>query len=284
MTTWTVALAALLFSAGANAVESPCPEPLRVGWDAWPPFHYRNAQNQLTGSAVEVLKEASRRLGCRLDFQETPWPRTLRSLKSGELDIAMEAMATPERLQFVHASHPYNPGVVRFWVDARHPLPKARDLSGLLELGQPLGTVEDYSYGEAADTVLNEGVKRGQVQPVRDDRQNIRKLRDGRLLGFFGEESSVAGKLANEGLDATVVMLPKFELRNDAAFLFSRKTVSRVLVDQYDHALAAMTRDGSLQRILDRFRADNRAGEGAVIDDSMNTGDRPIAGDQPPTQ
>src|ERR1700678_3772336 len=59
--------------------------PLRVGFQNSPPYHFPDANGNPTGPAVDVLKEAARRRGIRLEWRySTEGPE--RALASGMVD------------------------------------------------------------------------------------------------------------------------------------------------------------------------------------------------------
>ncbi len=77
----------------------------RIGFGNDPPFHYPGADNQPTGLAVEVVKEAARRRGIRLE-----WVRTTngyREIVDGRIDLHVLISALPERSKFVYLARPY---------------------------------------------------------------------------------------------------------------------------------------------------------------------------------
>ena len=57
------------------AANSLCPTPLLVGWDNWPPYHYRMPDGTIKGFAVEVLQLVTQKMDCQLQFRERPWRR-----------------------------------------------------------------------------------------------------------------------------------------------------------------------------------------------------------------
>lgn len=245
---WVMLMGGLLGFSPAHADEL-CPRPLKVGWDEWPPFHYRGPDNRPVGTAIATVTEAARRVGCPLDFEYFPWPRVLRYLESGDLDVGLEAMPLPSREKFVTFSTPYHRSTIRLWILRDAHSPTYSDLKSLLSAGQRIGAVQDYSYGAQADAELAEGVRRGQVEYVRSTEQNLQKLLDGRMLGFLGEEQAVNRFLDGQPKAKPIGPMPGFALYNDASLMFSRKSVGVDLVHRFNDALEAMRQDGTLARL-----------------------------------
>lgn len=238
-------------TAAANPL---CPQPLRAGWDPWEPYHFQDAGGRMAGSAAEVLQEAAWRVGCELQFQRRAWARTVADIEAGALDVAMEVQYLPSRARYALFSAPYRRVDVRLWVwGGRVPAPEARGLASLLAEGVRIGAVTGYAYGEAADRQLAEGVKRGLVQYVRADEQNVRKLQSGRLDGFLTDRASAAMAAREAGLAGQLVAHPGLTLPQDVSLMFSVASVPRELVVQFDQALAAMARDGTLAHTIHRY-------------------------------
>ena len=81
-------------------------EPLRIGYAVDPPYHFRDENGQPRGMAVEIVAEAARRLGVKLEWQFHPgssW--TL--VRDGETDLWPLLVDLPERRGHVHISAPY---------------------------------------------------------------------------------------------------------------------------------------------------------------------------------
>lgn len=249
-----VALAGLLL-AGLVQADSLCPRPLKAGWDPWEPYHYAPQGRELTGSAVEVVREAARRAGCPVEFVPNAWSRTLRAVEQGQLDIAMEVFKTAERQAYAHFSRPYNSAAIYLWVPAGQAASlRFTHLQEMLAQGFRVGVVRGGSFGETADRLLADGEKRGTVEFVRSDDQNLQKLMLKRVDGFLADWDATRRLLDHHPLNSRVEPYPSPLLREDASLMFSRKSVSVAVVQRFDEALDTMNADGSLQRILDRFR------------------------------
>ncbi len=77
----------------------------RVGVDSAPPYYEVAADGSVRGFAVDVLKEAARRRGIRLQWVVADGPRS--GLTSGKVDMWPLMAATPERLKLWHFTEPW---------------------------------------------------------------------------------------------------------------------------------------------------------------------------------
>jgi two-component system, cell cycle sensor histidine kinase and response regulator CckA len=126
---WWIVLGAVV-AACVGAVSAwpyvrPLPRtPLRIGYEFDPPYHYRGADGRPHGMAVDIVKEAARRIGLPLDwtfFPGSSW--TL--VRDGHADLWPLLAVLPERKGFVHISAPYLTSDLYLLVRADLPSPPA---------------------------------------------------------------------------------------------------------------------------------------------------------------
>jgi signal transduction histidine kinase len=81
-------------------------QPLRIGYEFDPPYHYRGDDGRPRGIAVDIVDEAARRAGVRLEWTFFPGSRwTL--VRDGHADLWPLLAILPEREGQVHISAPY---------------------------------------------------------------------------------------------------------------------------------------------------------------------------------
>lgn len=77
----------------------------RIGWESNPPFQLRGADGGPTGLAVELVREAARRRGIRLEWVLLEGSEA--SLRNRIVDLWPLMTITPERLKVIHITDPY---------------------------------------------------------------------------------------------------------------------------------------------------------------------------------
>ena len=94
-----------LFSGEAlsAASEADIPE-LRVGVSGRPIFQYVDENEQFAGLDVELSKLIFEEAGFRIRFIYYPWTRILYLVKLGELDVALSAADSEERMKYAYFS------------------------------------------------------------------------------------------------------------------------------------------------------------------------------------
>ncbi|HXJ42426.1 MAG TPA: transporter substrate-binding domain-containing protein, partial [Bryobacteraceae bacterium] len=77
-----------------------------IGWAISPPFQVSGADGKPTGLAVDLVREAARRRGIRLQWvflQDGSEP----ALRSHAVDLWAFITITPERLKYFHITEPF---------------------------------------------------------------------------------------------------------------------------------------------------------------------------------
>lgn len=78
----------------------------RIGYEHAPPNQLVDAAGRPTGLAVEVVSEAARRAGVRLEWVHTPVGASV-GLTSGKIDLYPLLTETPERMSYLYFSEPW---------------------------------------------------------------------------------------------------------------------------------------------------------------------------------
>lgn len=242
------ALTLYLASLPTLAANSLCPQPLQVGWDPWPPYHFQNQQGEMTGFAIEVLNLVIHDLGCEVEYRERPWKRQLQELKEGQADIAMEAYYNAERAEYAIFSEAYSPSRAQLWVKSGNQF-KATKIAELLNQGTLIGVTKDFYYGPVVEQNRNEP----NVQEVFAEENNYSKLLKGRIAGFLGDWLATTWNLKQHGLQHKIVRSPVDVYEAPAFFMLSKRRLSNDFVNAFNAALQRAKQDGRYQHILDKY-------------------------------
>ncbi|OHX17699.1 hypothetical protein BI343_10635 [Chromobacterium amazonense] len=224
---------------------------MSVGWDEWPPFHYLGRDEQVAGYSVALLNQAAARLGCSMNYQRLPWPRTLQQLRLGQLDAAMQALKTPEREAYACFVQGYSPTLVQLWARrdrmARWPVRKLEDLGRLGHLR--LGVTRGDSYGDTLDHWLQAPPPSVSVDVGETLDGSFRKLQLGRIDLLLATSITAQREVARLPQSPQMVALPPKWLAGQAYYVFSRRSVSARQCRAFADALQAMRQDGTVARL-----------------------------------
>ncbi|MBN9016587.1 MAG: ABC transporter substrate-binding protein [Rhizobiales bacterium] len=231
------------------------------------PFEYLDADGKQTGIIVELAQAVADKVGAKLDIQRTPFPSMIPGLAAGRFKIAWETFsANPERLKQVDfvmflkagiAASTSPEKVASFTGD--HPLCGKR-------VGVSAGTASDFLVDK-----LNEDCKAANlpaieksvfnastdmVQGVLSDRIDAR-LDDATASSYF--EVTSGGKL---------VVLPT--LYEVAPLGLAVAKGDKPTQDMMVAALAELFKDGTYQKILDKYGMGKYAIKEPYLVDSMD--------------
>jgi two-component system cell cycle sensor histidine kinase/response regulator CckA len=103
----------------------------RIGWEPDPPFQAEGLEGQATGLAVELVREAARRRGIRLEWvRQTGGADT--ALRDRNVDLWPLITIIPERQLYIHFTEPYLENEHCFLVRADSIYMEIPDLAGAL--------------------------------------------------------------------------------------------------------------------------------------------------------
>lgn len=234
-------LAACLAGTAAQAQAAPL-QVLIDGSIEMPQAQFKDGE-AVDGFQVQLAQEIGRRLGRPVRFRQVPRRRVAQMLIDGQdADMICNYLPSwlPGPLQW---SRPHFDDADLLLTPARRPpLTRLQDVAG-----QSIGTVSGFVYPEM-EAALGERF-------ARDDAPNalatLRKLMLGRV------EHAIVGRVVFDYLkrrgEVTIPLHPPLVIsRVKTACALSPH--SRIKLAELDAALAGMQADGSLARIVDRYR------------------------------
>ncbi|MEN7433270.1 transporter substrate-binding domain-containing protein [Chromobacterium sp. TRC.1.1.SA] len=228
-----------------------CGKPIQVGWEERPPYHYQGRDGRPAGYSVELLNQAAARIGCRLAYRQIPWSRTLQELKLGTVDVAMQALKTPEREAYACFVPGYSSSLVRLWARgdyaAHWPVSQPQDLGklGMVRLGVTHGD----SYGDVWDHWLKAPPGMVRIDAGETLAGNLRKLQLGRIDLLLATMDTAPNELARLPQQPAIVALSPVWPIGGAFYVFSKRSVSPELCQAFAGALRDMKRDGMVDRL-----------------------------------
>lgn len=197
----------------------------------------------LEGGILKDLGEAlAARIGMKARFIVVPARRVSAALDQGEADALCYTTAQWIDARQVHWSRPLfdYTGVVARRADA----PKVDQLSQLA--GSTLGTVAGYHYPEVEQALSG----RFQRDDAPDMSRNLAKLSAGRVRYALTEKLTLAYAMREESTRSLALALPTVSYPTHCAF----STRRGLPLARLDQAVGALLADGSVERILARYR------------------------------
>ncbi|MFO6424552.1 substrate-binding periplasmic protein [Motilimonas sp. KMU-193] len=216
----------------------------------YPPYAYQ-ANNQVQGIAVDIVKEAFDSLGQPINISVLPWARALKYVQSGKADGIFTVFKTPEREVFLdYSTEVLLPQVIALYVKSDTPVVYQGQLAELAPY--MIAAVHKVSYGKTFDQAVVSGLLTN-IRLTYSGDKAMELLLSGRVMllvsNRYGALDS-ASRMA--GIDAITELRP--ELENVASFIaFSKQNNLAALRGKFDAELTKMKQDGRYQRIIDAY-------------------------------
>ncbi|MBF0496810.1 MAG: amino acid ABC transporter substrate-binding protein [Deltaproteobacteria bacterium] len=227
---------------------------LKVGWEPWAPYQYRDDKGRLTGLDIELISAISKKVNVKLEFKEISWKRHLVELEQGTMDIATSASKTAGREKFAFFSDPYRKETVTLFV-RRGESGKYhfKTLSDLVGSNFRLGITSGYFYGKDFAQLMKNPNFVKHTEEASDDPGNYKKLLANRIDGFLSDQAVTAVGIRKEGLEGKIEIHPMYITSEDIFFMFSRKSVKPDMVGIFNTGLKALKASGSYDEIINKF-------------------------------
>ncbi|QSX36211.1 substrate-binding periplasmic protein [Shewanella sedimentimangrovi] len=226
-----------------------CEQPLRVGFNHWPPYAWQESDGVSRGLDVDILRLLATEVGCELDFQLLPAKRSHQLLRQGALDLMMGASFTAERAQYGHFSLAYREEeVALFELDSASQLESIHSWQQLLDLGYRLLLPSSGWYGNEFERLRNQLSNRQQLIASPDAERSIQMLAHGRGEVVIGDSLALP-YIARQVEGVRLERQPLVPSREPIHLLFARSSVSPQLVAQFDGAISHTRKDGRLQKL-----------------------------------
>lgn len=248
-------LASQASPAASGAVEvSAATDPacvVSVGWNHWPPYAARGADDAPEGLDVELVETLLGDLGCRPEWRELPWSRIVKGIDQGLLDMAPWATRTAERERFAWFSdmYMYEPSRL-ITLRGRLPETEIADFealaSSLYTIGVELGAVYTPRFGELRAA----GAFGDRLHVVARGDLLVPLLLSGRVDLIIDTAISAHSVMRGRPEPRPLAYVPFFIPGGETHYIVSMATRDRGWVEDLNAALADMLNDGRYDRIV----------------------------------
>lgn len=249
-TYFVVSLCLLLTGACTKKSTPSALKELLVGTDAaYAPFEVENADKQVRGFDIDILKAIAAKADLELKFINTPWEGLFTQLASGDRDILISAITINEaRKAQMDFSDPYFEAVQLIAVPASSKVAKMEDLKSL-KVGVQSGTTGDDIVSKLVGK-NNANVKRFEGTPLA-----LKELQNGGIDAVVADNGVINNFLANNKASFKVVSDKNFAKEY---YGIAVKKGNAELLDKINKGLAAIKADGTYDRIYQIYFSEKK--------------------------
>ena len=227
---------------------------LTMGWEPWEPYHYEDQEQKVKGLDIEMLTMISKEMGCDITFQKGEWKELLHAVKTGSVDLLTGASVTESRREFAHFSDGYRTEKFSLFVrNGESDKYQQTNLTSMVKEGFRLGITMDYIYNHEVDELQDDPELNKNVYPVSVGMINFSRLLDNQIDGFLEDPVVGASAIRRQGLENKIELHPYAINTGDVHIMFSKSTITRERVNEFNMALDKIRKDGRHKRLMDKY-------------------------------
>lgn len=222
---------------------------------AFPPYEYKEGDD-FAGIDVEIAGAIAEKLGLKLEIKDVEFGSIVGGVQTGKFDMGMAGMTvTDERLESVNFTTSYATGIQVVIVNEDSAIKSLDDLKGdgSMKFGVQQDTTGDI-YASAS--VEKGGYGEENVVRYKTGADAVQALKTGKVDAvIIDNEPAKSFVAANEGLK---ILDGEWTLENYAIAIAKENTA---LLDAVNNALAELTADGTVGKIIAKYIPSEEADE-----------------------
>ncbi|MGB1262952.1 MAG: transporter substrate-binding domain-containing protein [Cognaticolwellia sp.] len=246
----------LILALNVRAKEEACQFNVRVESTPKNLHSIAHNTNQLSRQSYAILAALLAKIQCKLVTQPLPFPRALKMLESGTLNVISGMSKTQEREKFSYFIGPYHHE--RIVVIGNRALKnKANNLAQLLQLDGLISATDGAYYGEQWLHALQTDPKlKGRIIYLSENQKKFSMLFLNRVAISLEDERVVDEYLAKYDVGDKLVKL--FIVHEDPVyFAFSKKAMSTALYEKLSRQWRHMVNSDELSNIKKNINSDH---------------------------
>ena len=225
---------------------------------SFPPYEFKEGED-FAGIDVEIAGLIAEKLGMKLEIADVEFGTIIGGVQTGKFDMGMAGMTvTEKRLESVNFSDTYATGIQSVIVKADSDITVFDDVyESFDEEGNPTAVKEGIKIGVQQDTTgdiycsdkaKNWGVGEDNVVRFKTGNDAVQALVAGKVSAVVIDNEPAKSYVAsNEGLK----ILDAAYTEEDYAICVAKENTE--LLDNINSALAALTEEGKVQAIIDKY-------------------------------
>jgi len=234
-------------------------KPVKVGFFKLG-YRYYVENGQEKGMNVDIVEEFRKRTGCTIVTQEMSFARTWTDLASGDLDMSLSGIWSPERDKTLWCAPSITAkNYVVLGATARSSVHTEDDFLKNSKL--QFGVVRGYTHGKAHDAWLKKMREAGRVEESANVDILFEKLKLGRIDGIFAFPFVYRKLLSELNMKGTTAVQDWFPEEKGiiGCTMLTKSRFSEAEANRWRALIRQMQHDGTLKRIFKRYVSDSES-------------------------
>ena len=209
----------------------------------YPPFEFKDKNQDVVGSDVEIAKEIAKDLGVELEINEAQFDSLIPVLQSGKTDIIMAGMnETPERKKEVDFSDIYYTGEAVLIINKK-------DADKLKSLDDLKGKTIGAQLGSIPQKIAIEQLKDSEVLPIGMVSDLMLQLKGSKMDAVIVDDSVGESYVKN---NSDLMIIDGLVLKGeDAGFAIATQKGQEDLMKEINKTLKRLKDEGKLEKFLE---------------------------------
>jgi polar amino acid transport system substrate-binding protein len=211
---------------------------LTVGWGIWAPYQYLSDTNQPKGAQIDLLNSIAAEAHCKLNYIQQPFSQNISGIKNGKIDLMADTTITSQRQRFAYFSDAYRHEILLLYVKKERVTScKDKSLDDLLSNQFRIGLTQGNYYGEKVKAIQYNLKHSNNIVYMVENKDGMTALLNAEIDGFFEDPIVLAYELKRRNLLGQIKSCRIEIYAGEVSLMFSRKTVSREIVERFNKAL-----------------------------------------------
>jgi len=240
----------------------PDKKTLTVVWYVNEPYQYMtvtsNGNTNVSGMDVELINAIASKIGINIEYRQGNWYQDQLDIQSGDADMTSGATYTLERNNYAYFSKPYR--LEEFSLFIIEPLAKKLQFKNNDELmaqirlfNLQLGIVRGTIYGDQKFTDFLFSEKNQDIIKIyQNNTELINGMVKKEIEGFISDKIVGSVNILSKPTDRKIIEVP-LNIKTPLHFMFSKKTVSLNLVEQFNFAIEDFLASSEYKKIIKTY-------------------------------
>ncbi len=241
----------ILFAFFSFQIKATPTKSLNVGWEVWYPYQYQGKNKQLMGVDIAIMNAIAKQMSIDLVYEELPWKRHLKYIKTGQFDVAMGSSKTTERQSYAYFTQPYRLEEIKLFVlTEKVQTMQLQSLADVINNQYIVGVERGYFYGEEYNKLSTRDDFKNHFNEVTDLSQNVKMLLKGNIDGLLADPVAMNTYSDFFNLQGKFTQLSLYIYQTEIHFMLSKSSMSPIHLAQFNKVITALKDSGELNKII----------------------------------